>query len=362
MNPYKMSPQKIKDELDKVVSGQDEAKKVLSILAYNHSIRMFHAINKFNFVEPPRLTGLITGPTGTGKTLLAQTLAKILGLPFLRIDTSQLSNHGFVGNDLTDYLKQYITKYDNYLERDFMRFGIIFIDEIDKIGSKLETTSTNDWHGSLQDSLLPFIDGTEIAMDSRGSGTSVFDTSKCLFILAGAFEPVYQKRRTNNTNIGFKGTLANDINEKNKQVEYVTPLTRDEMELTGLKRELIGRISITTQTNPLSKEEVKTALVNVNDNIMSQYETLFYLSGIDHGTKDAEIDAIVEKVYNEKYGMRYAKTIIFEHFKDKIATLSGLSTSHMDKKDDLSNNLAVYEDLPVDPNDIYLLVDEDFKL
>lgn len=325
------SPSYIKSELDKYVSGQEDAKKALSILGYNHWLRMYHAGNRFdNLPEPPRLTGLICGPTGTGKTLLIDSLCKIMDLPVLKLDATQLSNPGYVGMDLGDYMESYIEKYRNDYKADLLGRGICFIDEVDKLNS-----DGNWFQEKIQSTLLTVLEGTEYQINKFDS----LNTKNMLFILAGAFEAQYDKRKT--TDIGFKGLVKGPGHFKDN---YTSPLTRKELESSGLKRELIGRISVTTYTTHLTKDMIREALSTVSDNPLDQYHSMFLMSGAYEDSDEKDIDEIVDKIYESPYGMRHAKSILFEHFRDRIFQLEGIRKQRIKVTEEPQLQLEMHPD------------------
>jgi ATP-dependent Clp protease ATP-binding subunit ClpX len=317
----KISVKWIIKELDKYVAGQEETKKAFAIAGYNHYLRLYHSGMNMTTVEPPRLTLLVSGPTGSGKTLLAETLCKILDFPILKIDASQLSNAGYVGNDLGDYLCTYIKAYKGTPLFDFIERGIIFIDEIDKLG---QTGGEAGWKDTLQASLLTALDGTDFTLDSRDApaGISSFNTRNCLFILGGAFETAYAKRGENK-GIGFRSEVKNP--DKADLTVYDKPLTRDELEKSGLRRELIGRISITTSVKPLTDEHIKQALTTVKDNVITQYESALSMSGVTETVmSEDDLNTLVKDISASQYGFRYAKAMLYDYYKDKLVEAPGI--------------------------------------
>lgn len=314
------SPKLFKRELDKYVVGQEEAKKDLSIVLYSHYTRMKRDMEFPSMTSPPRCTVLIAGPTGTGKTLLVQTLSKRLNLPFLRIDATELTKEGFAGQSFKGKLEELYNreegKYKSHSPNNFLllNYTIVYIDEIDKLGGNITTTRSDNWNAEIQNNLLTAVDGADVTLERNGV---ILDTSKMLFIFSGAFESVLKERNNNiTTGIGFKSDHDQINNEKSK------PLTREDMEKAGLLKELIGRINVITYTNKLNKSEIKDVLLNCNDSIFEQYRSLFYLSGKSLKFNDLEIDSIIEEVDKSSYGMRYLKSIVHSHLKDRLFNLS----------------------------------------
>lgn len=316
-----ISPMWIKKELDKVVAGQDEAKKSLSILGYNHHLRLQGRVLSAHHVEigasskpntPPRLTGLITGPTGTGKTYLVETLANLLGFPYLKIDATQIARHGFSGVSMDEYINALQEKYKGTIQADYLDTAIIFIDEIDKLGKKSTSTQSDDHNREIQNSLLTFVDGLKATRTSNRSAGEM-DTTKMLFLFGGAFGDVYQQRLDKKQGLGFHGE------SKDKEKIYSENLSRDEIESGGVIRELLGRIHVITHTTKLSRSQIKEVMFSVRGNLVDQFQSIFNLSGVHMpDLTDNELDTILEKIEENEYGMRYVKTILFDHFKDQL--------------------------------------------
>lgn len=307
-----ITPKALMAELDKVVIGQEEAKKALSILAYTHWSRLTqNAV--FTYYNPVvRLTGLITGPTATGKTLLCETLATLLELPFMKIDASSLTLPGGKGVDIYHQFEFYNQKFKDSPLSHLMNYGIIYIDEFDKLGQK-GSDSHQAWYTTIQESLLTIIDGTKITIAQKlGGGT--LDTSKMLFIFSGAFEDARKKKRGLKSTIGF----SSDIDKHKEELE--APLTRGDIEKAGVVRELLGRVNIITHTNKLSREEIKEVIFNCHDSIYEQFDSLFKL-GNKQLDLEEYLEEIIEHVYNSDYGMRYIKSIIYDKLKDQIMEL-----------------------------------------
>ena len=332
-----ISPMSIRNELDKYVAGQDEAKKVLSILAYNHQMRLYHCLNKrFDMpsteIEPPRLVGLITGATGTGKTLLVETLAKILDYPYIKIDATQLSRPGYSGEDIYDWLNTLCTSVAGHIKEDYIDRAIIFIDEIDKLGHKSASNQSDDHNRDLQHTILSVVDGTKVSHTRK-----VLDTSKMLFIFGGAFENIYKERDNKRQGMGFKGETTTSSGV------YTKDLKREEIEGAGIIRELLGRMHVITHTNKLSKEEIKKVLMEVQDNLLGQFEAIFHLSENDTPVGyEKAIDGIVDKLYDDNnYGMRLVKTMLFDYFKEHLYHLD----CDMKTQVDIAKEMVKEEDL-----------------
>lgn len=313
-----LSPKQIKEELDKVVIGQDEAKKDLAIVAYNHNLRYYrnNLGDTTTIGQLPRLISLIAGGTGSGKTLLVETLANYLNLPWYKIDATGISASGFKGVSIYDFLKFYIEKYKNTYLSDSLNYGIIYIDEIDKLGGELQTTNSGNYHREIQNGLLTVTEGTEIEILGTSFGRYKLDTSKLLFIFSGAFEGIVRDRHFNKHRPGFNTNHEEELKELDKKI------TLEELEKAGIIKELIGRISVISYTHKLSKEQIKDVMFNCYNSIISQYESLYYLSGSTLTLLDEVIDRVIDKVYNGAYGMRYLKTVLYEELRNGLFELS----------------------------------------
>lgn len=313
MNFNRLSPRFIIEELDKVLSGQKEYKETLAIAGYNHVMRWYNAVESKHLIEPPRFTVLVTGPTGCGKTAGVEALGHILGLPFLHLDATHIAIPGFQGTSLAQSLSYFEAEIGRTPMKDVFSRSIIFIDEIDKLGCPNPSTRHADHNVAMQHTLLTTLDGTTC---SSASSRDV-DTKNMLFILAGAFEPCFSARDVGVTRIGF-----NAESHSNPESVYKTALTVKELEASGIIRELLGRISVITPVYKLSRSEIKDALENVQNSILEQFATLFYLHEQDLPFKDQDLDMIVDKLYNSPYGMRHSKQVMFDYFREHMLLLT----------------------------------------
>ncbi len=335
----RFSPKNIKDELDMIAVGQEDAKRTLSILAFNHFCRYYRNVNMPHVLTPPpRLTGFITGPTGSGKTLMIKALAQYLNLPFLIIDAVGLTMPGFSGTSIHDHFMDYINTYRKSYLWDVIEYGIIYIDEFDKLGgSTIETTKSGDWHRDIQTSLLTIIDGTLLPLSEGHHIVHRLNTEKMLFIFSGAFEYTMKNRKVAKT-IGYHSNHE----EENKKL--TAPLTREEIEQSGIIRELIGRISVITSTSRLSKDEIRKVIFDCRDAIFLQYQALFIIGGVyNFELTEVEIIDIIDKVHKADYGMRYLKSIIFEILKEKIFELHINDVAYQEVTYDVYGNTTVDE-------------------
>ena len=309
-----LKPKEIKEFLDEYVVGQDEAKKVLSVAVYNHYKRILSG--KKVDVELQKSNILMLGPTGSGKTFLAQNLARILNVPFAIADATTLTEAGYVGEDVENILLKLIEAADYDIAK--AEKGIIFIDEIDKIAKKGENVSiTRDVSGEgVQQALLKIIEGTVASVPPQGGRKHPnqemlkIDTSNILFICGGAFvglDKVIEKR-TAVSSMGF-GATVKDKNEKDLGALY-KELHPDDLVKFGLIPEFIGRLPIHTTLENLSQSDLVRILTEPKNSIIKQYETSFALDGIKLRFTDDAVNAIAEKSYEQKTGARGLRSIV----------------------------------------------------
>ena len=307
-------PQEIKAFLDQYIIGQEQAKKYLSVAVYNHYKRLDQPVDE-DGVEIEKSNIIMVGPTGTGKTLIARTIAKILDVPFTIVDATVLTQAGYVGEDIESLLTRLLQVADYDVER--AQRGIVFIDEIDKIARKGDNPSiTRDVGGEgVQQGLLKLLEGSVVNVPPQGGRKHpeqpmiAVDTKDILFICGGAFEGIEQAiaHRLNSSFVGFSTDAAQRRIEKDRFMSHVAP---QDLRTFGLIPEIIGRLPILTHLLPLDREALRRILTEPKNAITRQYEKLFAMDGVKLTFEPASLDYIVDKAIEFKLGARGLRSIV----------------------------------------------------
>ena len=307
-------PHEIKAYLDQYVIGQDEAKRYLAVSVYNHYKRLQQNIED-DGVEIEKSNIIMVGSTGTGKTLLARTIAKLLDVPFTIVDATVFTEAGYVGEDVESILSRLLQVADYDVEA--AQRGIVFIDEVDKIARKSDNPSiTRDVSGEgVQQSLLKLLEGSVVNVPPQGGRKHPdqeyihVDTKNILFICGGAFDGIERKiaQRLNTHVVGYNSVQNVSKIDKKDLMKYILP---QDLKSFGLIPEIIGRLPVLTYLNPLDREALRSILVEPKNSIIKQYMKLFEMDGIKLSFDEDALDFIVDKATEYKLGARGLRSIV----------------------------------------------------
>lgn len=320
-------PQEIKEYLDGYVVGQEEAKRYLSVAVYNHYKRLQQKLDPSDDVEIEKSNILLLGPTGTGKTLLAKTIARLLKVPFTIVDATVLTQAGYVGEDIESLLTRLLQVADYDVAA--AERGIVFIDEIDKIARKGDNPSiTRDVSGEgVQQGLLKLLEGSVVNVPPQGGRKHPdqkmiqVNTQQILFICAGAFDGIERKiaHRLNTRVVGYNSPGAKHAHLMEEELmKYVD--ARD-LKSFGLIPEIIGRLPIITHLNPLHRDTLRMILTEPKNALVRQYTKMFEMDGIQLKYTDDALDAIVDKTMEQKLGARGLRSIMEQVMMEAMYTL-----------------------------------------